>query len=295
LENFNPRRVIVGLLYNGKNIETSLAECLETFSYVDAANGEGDTIALQLENIDKRWLSSWFPVRGDQLIAQIKTYGWEGYKKNWNQDNGMQIFKCGNFMLDDFNFSGRPLVCTINGISTPTNSGFTATARSKNWKNISVKAVGEEIAKRAGVKFVYDAENIQIKALEQSTQTDAEFLSSLCESYGLYMKIYAEKIVVYDPAKYDQKEAVMTIDEKEMKSWEWKTTTEGTYTGGKMQYSNANKEEDVTCKVGSGNRILEVSGKADSKEDAKKKIIAAVNLKNREMTTMFNRHTEFGV
>lgn len=286
MKSINPRRAVIGINYNGKNVETSLAPYLETFSYVDVASGEGDTISIQLDNIEKKWLNEWLPVKGDQLVAQIKTYEWDEYKDNWDKDNGMEIFKCGTFILDDFTFSGRPLICTINGISTPCNTSFKTTKRTKTWEDVTIKAVGEEFAKRAGILLVYDAEQIPIKTLEQSGQTDAECLINLCKEYGLYLKIYANKVIIYNPVKYDEQDVVMVIDEKDMKSWDWKTTTEGTYTGGKMEYTDASSEEDYTCQIGAGNRILDVSGKADSKEDARKKVIAAVNLANRGMTTM---------
>lgn len=286
MRSINPRRVVVDINYNGENVQKSLVPYLETFSYVDVSNGEGDTIAIQLDNIEKKWLNEWMPAKGDVLEAKIKTYEWESYKDNWNQDNDMKVFKCGIFILDDFEFSGRPLISTINGISTPLDSAFKITKRTKTWENVTVKAVGEEIAKRSGLSLVYDADSIQIKALEQSSQTDGECLNNLCKTYGLYLKIYANKIIIFDPFRYDEKEPVMTIDEKDMKSWSWKTTTDGTYTGGKMEYTDAKTEKDYVCKIGSGNRILDVSGKADSKEDAKKKVIAAVNLANRGITTM---------
>lgn len=285
MKSVNTRRTVVGITYNGKDTK-SLEQFLETFSYVDESNGAGDTIDIQLHNLDKRWLNEWFPKKSDNLIAQIKTYNWDVQYQNWYKENEMKIFKCGKFILDDFSFSGRPLLCSIKGISSPCNSSFKSTKRTKTWEKVTVKGIAEEVAKRAGISLHYDAESFQIKSIEQSSQTDSEFLSNLCKEYGLYMKIYVDKIVIYDPFEYDKKDTVLTIDEKDMISWSWNTTTEGTYTGGKMKYTDASNEKDYECSIGSGPRILDVSGKADSKQDAIRKVEAAVNLANRSTSTM---------
>lgn len=299
LEGFNARRAVIGIGYNGKNVQTNLCDYLESFTYVDVASGDGDTIEIDFENIDMRWFNEWMPEKTDTLEAQIKTWGWTEYKDDWYaEDIGEEIFKCGTFLLDDFSFSGRPLVCTIRGISTPLNSVFKATKRTKTWKEMSIEGIAKEIAKRSGISCTYEAEVIKIGTLEQNKETDSEFLAKLCKDYGLYMKIYSNKIIIYNPAKYDAKPSVVTLvetiepddpeanDKLEIKEWSWNTTVEGTYTGGKIEYTDAKKETDYTCTIGTGPRILDVSGKAESLFDAQRKVVSGVNIANRGTTTM---------
>ena len=85
MKSVNTRRTVVGITYNGKDAK-SLEQFLETFSYVDESNGAGDTIDIQLHNLDKRWLNEWFPKKSDNLIAQIKTYNWNVQYQNWYKE-----------------------------------------------------------------------------------------------------------------------------------------------------------------------------------------------------------------
>ena len=59
-------------------------------------------------------------------------------------------------------------------------------------------------------------------------------------------------------------------------SWNWDRKLAGTYTGGEYTYTDPGTEEEIKVNVGEGPRILKVSGKADNKADAERKIKAAV-------------------
>lgn len=273
-----PRRTEIEIEYNGKNVKTTLCNYIESFSYEDAGSGEGDTLSIELENIDKRWLNDWFPIKGDTISAKINML-------NWYKEKDKHTFNCGKFLLDDFSFSGRPLKCSISALSTPMDQSFKATERSKTWENVKLKDIANEIAQRASISLEYDADDIVIKTIEQSKQTDADFLSQLCEKYDLSIKIYSYKLVIYDTSKYEQKEVVRTINETEVSNWSIKSTLDGTYTGGKMQYTEGKSTKEFLCQIGSGTRILSLNEKADSKQDAEKKIRSEVNKANRQLVT----------
>ena len=67
-----------------------------------------------------------------------------------------------------------------------------------------------------------------------------------------------------------------TITPDMIQSWNWDRKLAGTYTGGEYTYTDPGTEEEIKVNVGEGPRILKVSGKADSKADAERKIKAAV-------------------
>lgn len=274
-----PRMAIPTVIYNSVDMKEILNSKLESFSYVDEASGSSDTISIALENADKKWLNEWFPEKGDKIMAYIN-------KLNWEKENENQGFYCGAFMVDDFDFSGRPLTVSIKGISSPRSEGFASTKRSKVWEKTNLKSIASEVAGRSGIALTYDADDIAIKVIEQNEQVDSEFLKNLCDKYGLAMKTYANKIVIYDIAKYDNKKEVLTIDESEMIEWSFKSTLTGTYTGGKMQYTDAKTNKEYIVVVGNSKRLLEVNEKADSLEDARKQIVSKVNTANREEKTM---------
>lgn len=274
-----PRKANVSIDYNGKNITTSLAEYMKSFSYTDVASGESDSIAINISDRDKKWINNWMPEKGDNMNATITM-------ENWDQDGDYHTFHCGRFTIDDLSFSGRPITGTIGAVSIPATESFKTTERTQTWQEVTIESIAREIAVRANIALSYEAAMIKIKSIEQPGQSDCEFLYKLCNSYGLAMKVYSNKIIIFDEAIYESKPSVATIDESEMDPWNYNTTLTGTYTGAEITYTDANTEEDIKVTVGSGTRIYKVNEKADSLQDAELKAIANVNNANKSMTTM---------
>ena len=104
----------------------------------------------------------------------------------------------------------------------------------------------------------YDVEGgpIQIKTIEQSERTDCDFYMELCSTYGLAMKVYSKKIVVFDREAYKAKGPAATITPDMIQSWNWDRKLAGTYTGGEYTYTDPGTEEEIKVNVGEGPRIL---------------------------------------
>lgn len=120
--------------------------------------------------------------------------------------------------------------------------------------------------------------------MEQDKQTDCKFLYSVCEKYGLAMKIFAEKIVIFDEAVYEAAAPVANLKYEDFAKYNYKSTLEGTYTGAKIAYSDPGTGEDHIVTVGGGDRIKEINEEADSAADAQKKAVAALNNANKNDT-----------
>ena len=75
----DPRKATASVSYNGKRIDTKLAEYLQSFSYTDVASGESDSLSLNINDRDRKWIKSWFPSKGDTMAATI-------IMKNWSKD-----------------------------------------------------------------------------------------------------------------------------------------------------------------------------------------------------------------
>ena len=168
-----------------------IAKQTTSFTYTDVASGKSDSVSLTLYDLDKKWLGECMPKKGASIGAKLKL-------TNWNKEESEDTFNCGTFVLDDISFSGRPINCVLSGVSVPAMSDFKSLPRTKTWEKTTVKDIASEIAKRAGVSLHYDANTVQIAEIEQSKQTDSAFLYSLCEKYGLAMKVYNHKIVIFD-------------------------------------------------------------------------------------------------
>ena len=55
----NARKAVPSLSFNGKNVNTSLADYLKSVSYEDVASGNSDAISITLQNIDQKWMNQW--------------------------------------------------------------------------------------------------------------------------------------------------------------------------------------------------------------------------------------------
>ncbi len=132
----------------------------------------------------------------------------------------------------------------------------------------------------------YEADTIQISEIEQSSQTDSAFLYSLCEKYGLAMKAYNSKIVIFDPVVYEEKASVKTISEKQMESWSYNTTVDGTYTGVSLDYTDPDTDETYSVLMGTSGRVYAITSQASSQYDAELQAAAKVNEANRDIETM---------
>lgn len=122
--------------------------------------------------------------------------------------------------------------------------------------------------------------------MEQNKQTDCDFLNKLCEDYGLYIKVYYGKIVIYDIGDYESQKSVTTYSIDDFESWTYNTTLTSTYTGATIKYAKGDDDTELTFTVGSGKRILNINEKVDSLSDAQIKACARVNKENRNAITM---------
>ena len=52
----DPRKATASVSYNGKRIDTKLAEYLQSFSYTDVASGESDSLSLNINDRDRKWI-----------------------------------------------------------------------------------------------------------------------------------------------------------------------------------------------------------------------------------------------
>lgn len=276
-----PRKATVALTYNGTNATAAIAPELASFSYTDVASGSSDSISVELTDRGRKWIGPWFPVKGDILKPVIQT-------QNWNRDGQLQSFACGTFQVDDFSFSGGPPIrLSLEALALPSDSNFKTTQRTLTYEDATLQEIGQEIADRAGIALYYDADTISIKRIEQTNQTDCEFYNKLVTDYGLVLKIYDNRLVVFSEAKYEANPVKMVLTEADFDpGWSWDTALEGTYTGIKYQYTNADKNKTFTVEAGGGNRIKTSNTAADNLAEAITIALAELNTANKGTTTM---------
>lgn len=276
-------RSYLKLEYNKSSDTDPITDDCKSWSYTDNASGKADTISLTLSDAEQRWLNNYYPKSNDKIKAWIETEAWfEGGKPG-------ELY-CGAFTIDNFKTSGFPHSCEIQGISIPVSKDFSVTEKNKTWKKTTLQEIAGTIAGTAGVGLSYEAGSFSVAEESQSSQTDEAFLFTLCDKRGLSMKLYNDKIVIYDMAKYEAKRARYTIDQEDCESYSVSTAIMDHYDAVQMQYTSGKKAKTYTYNFTvpgtAGARKLIVSGKADSVGDAEQKAKAALRDKIRQEHTM---------
>ena len=275
------RQSSIVVKYNGKDITKTITGYIEDFRYVDNASGTADTVTLKLNDRSGKWSGSWIPMEGDYIEASIKLTDWTSHGDN-------RKYKCGHFLIDDLSFSGPPSVASIGGISTPINSDFNVTEKSKTWKKTTVKGILKKIASDAGIGLYFSGQDYPIEELEQSNRTNMSFAFELCSSYNLAMKLYNKKIVVFDQTEYEKQEASLTIKKTQVESWSAEKKMTRAYDGVSISYTDSKKNKTWHYKfmLKGGSRILKINETAESLQDAEIKAKAKLLEHNRKCQTM---------
>lgn len=268
--------------YNGVEATDIIADDCNSFTWKDNATGTADTMTLSLSNLDSKWMNGFYPSDEDAFKAWIQLQEWAAdYKEG-------KIY-CGCFMVDSLRFSGYPQTLQLSGISTPTDSNFNVKQKNKTWSKTTIKVIMESIAAEAGIELVYDADDVKIDSVNQTGKTDLSFAYSLCSEYGLSLKLYNNKMVIYDQTKYEGMEARYTISPEQLGgsgSYSINKQTTKLYDSVKIQYTNGKKGNTLTYEYiipgKEGKRQMFVTTKAESVSDAEKKAKAALRKNLRE-------------
>lgn len=273
------RRIAVYTQYEGKDISDEITHHMEEVTYTDVASGESDSVSVKLEDRDKTWMDAWYPQKGDRMVISTVFCNWYAQEDRFS-------FNLGSFQVDDISFRGRPISATIGGAAMPQDNGFNHENKTRTWENTTVQQIGQEIAAAAGISLLYIADSISIKAIEQTNQTDCKFLYSLAESYGLAMKVFADRVVIYEEERREIETPMMTLWESDLLDWSYNTTLAGTYTGAVFSFTDPDDEKEYNVQIGGGDRILNINVTADNIYDAELKGIARLNNENKKATTM---------
>jgi hypothetical protein len=275
------RRASVDANYNNGSLSDAAGTGIESMTYIDSASDNSDSISITLNAQDSKWISGWMPEKGATITPSIIGQYWD------ENGQGYHRIACGLFVLDDISYADRPSTLSLGGVAKPSDENFSEQEREYVWKNTSIKRIGQTIADRYGLVLNYDADDHEIECDEQD-DTDSSYYNTLCKNYGLILKIYAKRMWVYDREKYKEKISVKTFTPKDIKpgSLNYSTTLSGTYTGGYFSYTDADKDIDIICSVGGGNRTKNVNRRATSVLDASVQLCADINNANHGKTTV---------
>lgn len=166
--------------YQQKNITNDLSAYLTRISYTDHLTGQSDELEVELEDVDGRWRGPWYPGKGDTLSLEI---GWEGEP----------LVPCGDFVIDEIEFSGAPSTAIIRALATGIDTAV-RTTQNIAYEKTTLDGIARRVAKRQGLTLVGKIEPIPLERVTQ-TETDVAFLTKLAGDYDYAFKIVGHQLV----------------------------------------------------------------------------------------------------
>lgn len=218
-------------------------------------------------------------VEETEVVAQPKLVTAVLVQKNWNDTGRDATLNIGTFEIDSIDVSGPPTKVTVKSTSIPYTSRLRMEKRSKAWENYTLQGIGQEIAEKNGLQFMYEAsDNPTYTRKEQMQVSDIKFLQKLCNAEGMALKVTTLKIVIYDAAEYDRKPAIKTFcyGSSDILSYKLGTSlTDTAYTSCHVTYTDPDSKETIEytytpdSSAGTG-QTLEVNEKVSSTEEAQR-------------------------
>lgn len=264
------RRARVKCKYDSVDISQDIACFLKSFSVREVLSGEADSAEITLEDREALWQGDWFPERGAIMDITLVISDWES-----EGDNSELPF--GKFEVDEITNTGPPNEAKIKLISVPNNTDLRGVERTRAWEKANLSRIVQDVAEGAGMQHFFDApEDPVIERAEQSEETDLAFLQKLCKDTGLALKVTDKNVVVFDIAKYEAAEPVMTITKGKdnIISFDCRTTIHEIYRACHVKYKHGKKDELIeytfTDPKRTNGRTLEVNEKVVSIEEAEK-------------------------
>ncbi|WP_443863814.1 phage late control D family protein [Fusobacterium ulcerans] len=237
------REIKLEVFYEGKDITDYIHKDLINFSQSDSLN-EFDTIELSLENRDRLWMNGWKPLKGEKIEAKAYLYNWE--------NEGTVSIKIGTFYIDNISYSGPPDIVNIKAISVDITKDIMDSRKNRVWERVTIKRVAQDIAKACNLELIFESDfNRVYTRLEIKMESYFTFLKKIAEEAGINVKLYNDRLILFEEEMYEKKKPVMTLSRKDLKSYSFEEEDTDTYTGCTISYWDSwiEKKIEVTFKA----------------------------------------------
>ena len=195
------------LTYEQKDITASVEPYLLSFSYTDYLGEQSDELQLHFEDVDGRWLRTWFPEQGDKLSIGCG-------------DQFTGLINWGSFELAEIewqrNMQGGDVV-SLKALSTGIRHA-NRTLQPKAYENMMLSDIVKIIAARLKLTVSGSIKPIKIQRITQYQEREVEFLTRLARQYGHTFKIVDKKLVFTRNDALSQQEAVLVMQPENLLS-----------------------------------------------------------------------------
>ncbi|EKG5017777.1 phage protein D [Salmonella enterica subsp. diarizonae] len=226
------------LWYLKKNITSDITPYVTRITYSDNIKNESDTIEVELDDTDGRWLDAWYPGKGDTLTLKV------GYQ-------GEKLLSCGTFSIDEIEVSSPASVVSIRGVATSVNSAL-RTKSSRGFENTTLAAIAGRIAKKHQLKLVGCIEAIKIDRVTQYAETDVAFLHRLASEYGYAVKIVSDQLIFSHLASLRSQEPVRQLKPQDVDRYSLRDTINQVYKSARVKHQKSSTKKLIVYEADGG-------------------------------------------
>lgn len=231
------REIKLEVFYEGKDISDYIHKDLINFSQSDSLN-EFDTIELSLENRDRLWMNGWKPLKGEKIEAKAYLYNWE--------NEGTVSIKIGTFYIDNISYSGPPDVVNIKAISVDITKDIMDSKKNRVWERVTIKRIAQDIAKACNLELIFESDfNRVYTRLEMKMESYFNFLKRITKEAGINVKLYNDRLILFEEEMYEKKKPVMTLSREDLKSYSFEEDDTDTYAGCKISFWDPYLEKKI--------------------------------------------------
>lgn len=187
------------LTYEQKDITADIAPYLLSWTYTDYLGEQSDELQVDFEDVDGRWLRTWFPEQGDKLSLSAG-------------DQFTGLIHWGSFEIAEIEAEYGAMGSTVSLKALSTGiSKANRTLQAKPFENMTLADIVKIIAARLKLTLSGSIAAIKIQRITQYQERDVEFLARLAKQYGHTFKIVGDKLVFTQNGELAKQEAVLIM------------------------------------------------------------------------------------
>lgn len=195
------------------NITEDISKYIVSWSYHDYLTGAVDTLTLELVDKDRKWIGKWYPKPGAIIKMWVVV-------ENWKKPGDNRKAYFGAFSIDSIKESYPPASVSIQAKSLPLTATASKQIKTRAWEKTSLKAIATDICKGNNIKLAYRGDEIKYDRIEQTNQTDLEFLYKLTTENQQCMHIADNTLYIYDEGELEKKPPMGTLTpDSKIASW----------------------------------------------------------------------------
>lgn len=254
------------LVYERTNITAEITKYLTSLTYTDNLDGdEADTIDVQMEDAEDRWIGDWYPGMTDRLRLRM------GYE-------GAALLDCGAFEIDEIDIDGPPSTVRIRALSAAVSKPL-RTEQNHAYEKTTLAAIARQVANRHGLTVTGNIAPIDIERATQMKQDDLKFLQRLARDYGHAFSVRGDQLVFHQLADLRAAAPILTIVPGDLTRRSFRDKIKGTPKATAVAYHDPAKKKLITYDLNGNGELIstpsgdtaKLTGRVENKAQAKAK------------------------